>query len=103
MMAENKIVRFRSDTAKNTGLGDVMEIVKIRVGDYIKSDFFSPIQGRVISIGLAGQLLAYLIETPCGNKEVILQGQAILLWTKEEYERAITIGNMTEDRWGRHD
>ncbi len=57
----------------------------IRTGDYICSDFFSPVQGKVKGIGTMGKNIpAYRIETPNGQTEYIIKGQAILLWTKEE-------------------
>ena len=57
----------------------------VKVGDYIASDFFSPIQGKVKGIGAIGKRIpAYRIETPHGTTEYIIKGQANLLWTKEE-------------------
>ena len=60
-------------------------MIIIRMGDYIASDFFSPIQGKVKGIGTIGKHIpAYRIETPHGTTEYIIKGQANLLWTKEE-------------------
>jgi len=40
-------------------------MIIIRMGDYIASDFFSPIQGKVKGIGTIGKHIpAYRIETP---------------------------------------
>ena len=57
----------------------------VRVGDYIASDFFSPMQGKVVGMGTMGRHIpAYRIETPHGKTEYIIKGQALILWTKEE-------------------
>ena len=64
-----------------------MNSITIQIGDYIASDFFSPIQGFVKSIGMIGrQIPGYVIETIQGKTEYIIKGQANLLWTKEEWD-----------------
>ena len=63
------------------------EKATIKVGDYIASDFYSPIQGFVESIGAIGKdMEAYRIRILGSNRtEFILRGQAVLLWTAEEW------------------
>jgi len=58
--------------------------MKIEIGDYIRSDFFSPMQGTVMGEGLMGKIPAYRIITPHGKTEYIIKGQAEVLWTRDE-------------------
>ena len=70
---------------------------EIKIGDYIKSDFYSPMQGFVKHIGVIGKNIpAYQIEIANGRTEYIIKGQAILLTTKEEREQRL-------NPWARHD
>ena len=71
--------------------------VEIKVGDYIKSDFFSPMQGTVVSMGTLGKgIPAYKIRLPDGRMEFIIKGQAVLLWAVGEFEQGL-------QRYSRHD
>ncbi len=71
--------------------------MEIKVGDYIKSDFASFIQGTVVGIGTIGKRIpAYRIETPLGKTELIIKGQAVLLQTLEEAKTG-------HQCYGRHD
>lgn len=66
----------------------IQTAVEIKIGDYIKSDFYSPMQGTVKRFGAIGKNIPiYEIETSHGKIEYIIKGQAILLWTKEEWEQ----------------
>lgn len=66
----------------------IQTVVEIKIGDYIKSDFYSPMQGIVIGFGIIGKNIpVYKIELPNGKAECIFKGQAVLLWTKEEWEQ----------------
>lgn len=61
-------------------------MLPIKIGDYIKSDFASFIQGEVVGTGVIGKgIPAYRIKTPIGKTEFILKGQALLFLTKEEH------------------
>ena len=60
-------------------------MVEIKVGDYIKSDFCSFICGTVVKIGAVGkEIPTYKIETPHGETEYIIKGQALLMQTPQE-------------------
>ncbi len=75
----------------------IQTAVEIKIGDYIKSDFFSPMQGTVMGFGIIGKNIpVYEIELPNGKRECIFKGQAVLLWTKEEWEQHL-------GSWARHD
>ncbi len=74
-----------------------MEMIEIKVGDYISSDFASFIQGTVMGIGTIGKRIpAYRIETLMGKTELIIKGQANLLLTPEEKAQSL-------NPWARHD
>ena len=73
-------------------------MIEIKLGDYIKSDTFSFIQGTVVGVGVIGKRIpAYRIETPHGKTELIIKGQANLWLTKEE------LADKTCNGWSRHD
>ncbi len=73
-------------------------MIEIKIGDYIKSDTFSFIQGTVVGIGVIGKRIpAYRIETPLGKTELIIKGQANLWLTAEE------LACKTCNGWSRHD
>lgn len=75
----------------------IQTAVEIKIGDYIKSDFYSPMQGEVTGFGIMGKVIpCYVIETPKDKTEYIIKGQAILLWTKEEWDSHYS-------QWARHD
>ena len=59
----------------------------IETGDYICSDFFSPIQGFVVGNGVLGKNIpCYKIKMLDDRIEYVIKGQANLLWTKEEWD-----------------
>jgi len=75
----------------------IQTAVEIKVGDYIKSDFYSPMQGTVIGFGIIGKNIpVYQIKLPNSKPEYIIKGQAVLLWTKEELVEG-------KQSWARHD
>ena len=60
-------------------------MIDIKVGDYIRSDFASFIQGTVIGMGTVGKKIpSYKIRNPGGKTEYIIKGQAELLLSREE-------------------
>jgi hypothetical protein len=66
----------------------IQTAVEIKIGDYIKSDFFSPMQETVTAFGIIGKNIpVYQIELPNGKVEYIIKGQAVLMWTLEEWEQ----------------
>jgi len=70
---------------------------QIKIGDYIKSDFASFIQGTVVAMGTMGKgMPVYKIETPMGKTEYIFKGQALLFITPEEEQAG-------HQGWNRHD
>lgn len=56
----------------------------IQIGDYIKSDFASWIQGTIIGEGILGKNIpCWKIEMPNGKIEYIIKGQEVLLISRE--------------------